>query len=100
MKFRFIVTLVLAGMVAEYSTHGSDAPSSGGKTLGDYQRDAAKFNAVISLPAFETSTNELATAVAKAIAAGNSAMDQIGRLAPAEANFTNTLRALDEAAYQ
>ena len=70
------------------------------KTLADYQREAGKFHSIISLPVFETTTNEIAQSVRQTIAAGNLALDRIGKLQPAQLTFDNTARALDDAGYQ
>jgi thimet oligopeptidase len=74
------------------------ATVAGGKTtsLADFQKAAAKFNSVITIPTFETTTNDVAATVAKTIADGNSALDNIGKLAAAQINFTNTFIALDD----
>ena len=101
MNAKHLLIFGLAGLLTGCSTGaGSPDNATGQKSLEDYQRAAAKFNSVISLPVFETTTNELAQSVTDAIATGNKAMDRIGQLAPAEVNFTNTLRALDDAVYQ
>ena len=65
-------------------------------SLADFQTAAAKFNSVVTLPVFETSTNEIAATVAKTIAGGDAALDTIGILATAQINFTNTFVALDD----
>ena len=65
-------------------------------TLADFQKSAAKFNSVVTIPTFEATTNEVAATVAKTIASGNAALDTIGRLTAAEVNFTNTFIALDD----
>ena len=64
--------------------------------LNEFISRTAKFNSVIAIPTFETTTNEITATVAKAIADGNAALDRIGKLTAAEVNFTNTLRALDD----
>jgi thimet oligopeptidase len=68
-------------------------------SLARFQQQAGRFNAVITLPQFETTTNAIELSVKTTIAAANAALDQIGRLQPAEVNFTNTLRALDDVDY-
>jgi thimet oligopeptidase len=68
-------------------------------TLAGFQQEAAKFNSVIRLPDFETTTNAVDVSVKSTIADANAALDQIGRLQPAEANFDNTVRALDDVNY-
>ncbi|HEX7569813.1 MAG TPA: M3 family metallopeptidase, partial [Verrucomicrobiae bacterium] len=65
-------------------------------TLADFQKAAAKFHSVVTLPTFETTTNEVAATVAKTIADGNAALDNLGKLAPAQVNFTSTFVALDD----
>ena len=65
-------------------------------SLADFQKTAAKFNSVITIPTFETTTNEVAATVAKTIAAGNAALDNIGKLTASKINFTNTFIALDD----
>ena len=64
--------------------------------LADFQKAAAKFNSVVTIPTFETTTNEVTATVAKTIADGNAALDTIGKLTAAQINFTNTFIALDD----
>jgi len=102
MKSKQILTLALAGSLAACSTgrRGYEPVPMPAKTLADYQREAEKFNSVISLPVFETTANDIAQSVKDTIAAGNQALDRIGKLDPAQVTFTNTVRALDDAIYQ
>jgi thimet oligopeptidase len=65
-------------------------------TLEDFQKAAGRFDSVVTIPTFETTTNEVAATVAKTIADGNAALDGIGRLTAAQINFTNTFIALDD----
>ena len=65
-------------------------------SLADFQKAAAKFNSVVTIPTFEATTNEVAATVAITIADGNSALDTIGKLTAAQINFTNTFIALDD----
>ena len=51
-------------------------------TLVGFQQEAAKFNSIISLPDFETTTNAIELSVKETIADANAALDQIGRLQP------------------
>ncbi len=94
----FIVLLPLCLLVACHSVQRqtSDAPA----VLKDYQKKAAQFNSVISLPAFETTTNAIDASVKKTIATANAALDHIGKLDPQKVTFDNTVRALDDIAYQ
>jgi thimet oligopeptidase len=68
-------------------------------TLVGFQQEADKFNSIISLPDFETTTNAIELSVKTTIAGANAALDQIGRLQPPDVNFNNTLRALDDVNY-
>ncbi len=68
--------------------------------LATFQSGSAKFNSVITIPTFETTTNEIADAVTKAIADGNAALDRIGKLSASEVNFDNTVRALDDLGFE
>lgn len=63
--------------------------------LQEFISRTEKFNSVISVPTFETTTNQINAAVEKAIANGNTALDRIGKLATTEVNFANTVCALD-----
>lgn len=67
--------------------------------LARFQARAAKFGHVVSLPVFETTPEQIHAARAAAIAEGNVALDRIGRLAPREMTFANTVRALDDLVY-
>jgi thimet oligopeptidase len=69
-------------------------------SLPEFQKRAAKFNSIISLPQFETSSNEIAASVQKTIANGNAALDRIGALDPKKVTFQNTIIALDDIGYQ
>jgi len=64
--------------------------------LANFQKAAAKYNSIITVPTFETTTNEVAATVAKTITDGNAALDNIGKLTAAQINFTNTFIALDD----
>ena len=78
------------------------ATTASGKStaLTDFQKAAAKFNSFVTLPTFETTTNEVATTVAKTIADGNAALDNIGKLGAGEVIFRNTFVALDDLNFQ
>jgi Zn-dependent oligopeptidase len=68
--------------------------------LDDFKKRAAKFDGQISLPQFETSSNEVFATVRKTIQQGNTALDQIAALDPKKVTFKNTAGALDDIAYQ
>jgi thimet oligopeptidase len=69
-------------------------------SLKKFEKRAEKFNAVVTVPPFETTTNEIAATADRVIADGNAALDRIGQLKPGEVNFTNTIIALDDMSYQ
>ena len=77
------------------------AAVASGKTalLADFQKAAGKFNSIVSVPIFETTTNAIIDTVAKTIADGNTALDRIGKLPAAEATFANTFIALDNLSF-
>ena len=99
---KLILIPVLAAFLAGCSSglQNDNSPDMTTSSLADYQRKAENFNSVISLPHFETTTNAIAQSVQLTIALGNKALDQIGKLTPAQINFTSTIRALDDAAYK
>jgi len=81
--------------------HSVQHPSDGApKSFGDYQKKAAQFDSIISLPEFETTTNAIDSSVRQTIATANAALDRIGRLDPQKVTFENTVRALDDIGYQ
>jgi thimet oligopeptidase len=68
--------------------------------LKEFADRASRFHSLISLPHFETTTNEVHDSVQKTIAEGNASLDAIAKLAPAPATFKNTVGALDDLAFQ
>jgi thimet oligopeptidase len=99
MKIKHILILGVAAVLASCATPPQNPSNMDTKTLADYQRDAKKFNSLISLPSFETTTNQIAQSVKDTIATGNQALDKIGRLPPSQVTFANTVCALDDAGY-
>jgi thimet oligopeptidase len=75
-------------------------PATQEDSLEKFQRLAAKFNNVVTVPSFETSTNEIQATVKQTIASGNAALDRIGKLQPREVTFKNTVGALDDLNFQ
>jgi len=69
-------------------------------SLADFQKKAAQFNSVVTIPTFETTANEVAATAKNIIATGDAALDRIGKLGAQEVNFTNTFIALDDLDYQ
>jgi thimet oligopeptidase len=68
--------------------------------LQDFKKRADKFHSIISLPQFETTTNDVSATVKQTIANGNTALDIIGALKPNQVTLKNTIQALDDAEYQ
>ena len=106
MFFRAIPFLLLAGLLAACS---SVNPAPGGMnhkpvaqedSLTKFQKLAVRFNSVVGVPAFETTTNEIQVSVKQTIASGNAALDRIGKLGPRKVTFNNTVRALDDIGFQ
>jgi thimet oligopeptidase len=75
-------------------------PTGQTNLLKEFRRRAAKFNSVITVPEFETSTNAIRFELKQTIAVGNAALDRLGALKPREVTFDNTVRALDDIGYQ
>ena len=69
-------------------------------SLKKFQQRAEKFNAVVTIPQFETTPEAVAATVKKTIADGDNALDSVGQLRAGEVNFVNTIRALDDVNYQ
>jgi thimet oligopeptidase len=65
-----------------------------------FKKRAGDFHAVVSLPVFETVTNEIAATLRRTITNANLTLDQIGGLKPRKTDFKNTLLALDNVNYQ
>jgi thimet oligopeptidase len=98
MYCKWIQFLPLAVFVAASS--GMAQPAGQTNLLKEFRRRAAKFNSVITVPEFETSTNAIRFELKQTIAVGNAALDRLGALKPREVTFDNTVRALDDIGYQ
>lgn len=68
--------------------------------LEQIQQRAAANGSIISVPWFETTTNEIQATVLDTVRRGNAALDTIGRLGARQVTFDNTVRALDDLAFQ
>ena len=51
---------------------------------------------MLSVPDFETTTNEIQQSLTNTISSGNAGLDRIGRLSAVQVNFNKTIRALDD----
>ena len=74
--------------------------STNAASLADFEKSAAKFHSVVTIPTFETTTNEIAATAKSIIATGNAALDRIGKLGAKDIDFANTVVALDNLGYQ
>ena len=99
MRAQSISILLLTAIFTGCSSIPKPKPIPAG-SLEQFQAKAAKFNSVVTVPRFETTPAEVAATADKTITDGNAALDTIGRLQPSEVNFTNTVRALDDANYE
>jgi thimet oligopeptidase len=96
MRWKIISLCALASILAGCSTVSHQPTPIAAGNLDEFQNRTAKFNSVIAIPTFETTTNEIDATISNVIANGNAALDRIGKLSAAEVNFTNTVRALDD----
>ncbi len=99
MRWQGIPVIITALTLTACSSVPKPKPIPAG-SLEKFQQRAEKFNEVVTVPPFETTPEEIAATAGKTIADGNAALDRIGRLKPAEVNFTNTIVALDDMGYE
>ena len=90
---------LLAGLLAACSSVNHQ-PVAHMDSLQKFQQRAAKFHSIITVPSFETTTNEVQASVKQAIVSGNAALDRIGKLDSRDVTFANTARALDDLEFQ
>jgi thimet oligopeptidase len=98
MQLKFVCLPILIFAIAGCSSVPKPKPIPTG-SLEKFQARAEKFNEVVTVPTFETTTNEVAATADKTIADGNAGLDRIGKLDASEVNFTNTIVALDDVGY-
>ncbi len=95
MRWRCLFLALIASLFAACHTVKTKSDNST-EALTAFQNRAAKFHSVITIPAFEKTTNEVSTTTAQAIATGDAALDRIGKLGAGEVTFANTIVALDD----
>jgi thimet oligopeptidase len=98
MYWKITALVIMTTSLSLGPSFGQPVPVKTGD-LASFQARAAKYHAVVTVPMFETTTNEIQATLARVIAGGNAALDRIGRLTPAEATFQNTVVALDDMGY-
>ncbi len=92
-----MVAAVLAGCS---SAPGTPQPAATpNQTLADFQSAAARYHSIITVPAFETTTNAIESSAKQTVAQAQAVLDQAGRLQPSQVTFDNTVRALDDVGY-
>lgn len=93
---KFCLILLAAASTLAFAANSGTAAES----LANLQERAARFNSVLGLPVFEKTPAEISASLEKTISECNAALDRIGKLPPAEVNFTNTAVALDVIAWR
>ena len=91
---------ILSGVVVLGALTGMAKPSNQVDALREFRRRAGHFNAVVTLPQLERTTNGVRMSIRQIVAVGNAALDRIGVLKPREVTFENTVRALDDVGYE
>ena len=99
MRWNIILIFVMATLLTACHNLKPKTATASDRLL-EFQQRAAKFNSVVTIPTFETTTIEIKATGESTIAAGNAALDRIGRLAPGEVTFANTAVALDNLGFQ
>jgi thimet oligopeptidase len=96
---RFCV-LALAAMATSCSTTTDTccAPDTAApkKSPTDFKKAGQPFKNILRLPEFETTVAAIDATASRTMTNANATLDRIGKLAAAEVNFTNTVRALDD----
>lgn len=98
MRCLVIPFLMLSGLFLAHMCMAQ--PANPADRLKEFKKRAAAFKAIVTVPQFEATTNELRFNLRQTIAVGNAALDRIGGLNPTEVTFENTVRALDDIACQ
>src|SRR5438270_13905212 len=70
------------------------------KTVDDFRAAAAKTNAILTIPDWESAPEAVDAAMKDAIATANKALDQIGAQDLSKVTFNSTIVALDDLTYQ
>ncbi len=90
--------LALATLATSCSTPAGK-PSASSSALAEIQRVGIGFNNVLRLPEFETTPAAITTTADLTVATANAALDHLGKLAPAQVNFANTIGTLDDISF-
>ena len=95
-KWTHLLVLAVVGTASSIMAQ----PTNQTDRMREFRKRAATFNAIITLPQFETTTNEIRFSLRQTLAVGNAALDRVGALKPGDVTFENTVRALDDIGYQ
>lgn len=79
---------------------GLAQPTGSALRLEDFARRASRHKAVIGLPHFESSPDEVAATVRQTMASGDAALNRVAAVPSRQATFANTVGALDNLAYE
>ena len=88
MNWKWIHLLVLA--VVGTASSSMAQPTNQTDRLREFKKRAAAFNAVITVPQFETTTNAIRFTLRQTITVGNAALDRLGALKPARGHLRPT----------
>jgi thimet oligopeptidase len=97
MRWNFFI---VAAMTLTLCSCKTTTPETAGDPFEQFKQRAAKFNAVVALPTFETTPEQIRNTVTNAITSGNAALDRIGAIPSGQVTFQNTVRALDDLAFE
>jgi thimet oligopeptidase len=95
MRSKILLLLASPGLVL----HLQAASGNATKTLASFQKQAAKFNATLQIPEFETTPQMASNAVEQTIARANAALDDLAKQDPAKVGFSETFHTLDDINY-
>jgi thimet oligopeptidase len=97
---RTLLILPVAAILAGCHSPQTKTVSHSAMSLNAFKKQAGQYNAMVSLPDFETTTNAILATLKQTIANGNATLDRIGSQKPGQVTFENTIRALDDAGFQ
>ncbi len=90
-----MLLLTLPGMIAE----PKPSPTPVGVKLEDLQLAAVQYKAVLALPKWERTPEQVSAAVDKVIGTANKRLDLVAALTPTDATFVNTFQEMDMIAF-
>lgn len=70
------------------------------RKVEEFEPDATKFKAVLAIPKFETTPETVEAAADAVLKEADALLDEIGKLAPKQVTFENTIGALDGIGYK